>query len=169
MSVVTNQPLPIGRLEREKHIQMIFRVFQNRCRPSSECHCHSPEHKPHNTPADLESEEQLSERKMENIYMQPPGKLNRPWMEEHRPGGAAGSGFTTLLESVCKIHITARPELQGMKNMCICVLQCQQCWDLSVLKRWVFPLCRSTVCSQENLQHFHRRQKFRVVCGCGRY
>lgn len=100
---------------------MIFRVFQNRCRPSSECHCHSPEHKHPNTPADLESEKQLSEGKMENICMQPPGKLNRPRAEEHRPGGAAGPDFTSMLESVWKIHITARPELQGMKNMYLCV------------------------------------------------
>lgn len=121
MSVVTKQPLPIGRLEREKHIQMIFRVFQNRCGPSPECHCHSAEHKPHNTPAALESEEHLSEMNMKNIHMQPPGKLTRPWVEEHRPGSAAGSDFTSMLESVCKIQITARPELQGMKN---CVFVC---------------------------------------------
>uniref|UniRef100_A0A7N6BYX3 Phospholipid scramblase n=1 Tax=Anabas testudineus TaxID=64144 RepID=A0A7N6BYX3_ANATE len=93
MSVITNQPLPFGRLERERHIQTIFRAFQNRC--------HSPEHRLHQTPADWEPEEQV---------------------EEWRPGGPAGSDFRSMLETVSQIHVAARPELQGIKYMCICVL-----------------------------------------------
>lgn len=61
---------------------------------------------------------------MKNVYMQP-GKLNRPGVEEQRPGGAVGSDFTSTLETVSQIHITARPELQGMKNKCIFVLLCK--------------------------------------------
>uniref|UniRef100_A0A3Q1FTP6 Phospholipid scramblase n=2 Tax=Acanthochromis polyacanthus TaxID=80966 RepID=A0A3Q1FTP6_9TELE len=108
MSAVTSQPLPLGQLEREKHIQMIFRAFHNRCAPSCECH-----HKPN----DWESEEQLSgltpERKMENGYMQPPGKLRSPGVEEQKAEGATGSHFMSVLETLSQIHITARPELQG--------------------------------------------------------
>uniref|UniRef100_A0A7N6FFM5 Phospholipid scramblase n=1 Tax=Anabas testudineus TaxID=64144 RepID=A0A7N6FFM5_ANATE len=88
MSVITNQPLPFGRLERERHIQTIFRAFQNRC--------HSPEHRLHQTPADWEPEEQV---------------------EEWRPGGPAGSDFRSMLETVSQIHVAARPELQGIKYM----------------------------------------------------
>uniref|UniRef100_UPI0037E7236E phospholipid scramblase 1 n=1 Tax=Semicossyphus pulcher TaxID=241346 RepID=UPI0037E7236E len=110
MSAVTNQPLPFGGLEREKHIQMIFRAIQTRCGPSSEP---SPGPKPHQPPPDWD--EQLSDvapgRKVENIfYMQPPGKVNRPGLEEQQRGG---SHFMSVLETVSQIHITARPELQG--------------------------------------------------------
>ncbi|XP_069013309.1 phospholipid scramblase family member 5 isoform X2 [Embiotoca jacksoni] len=118
MSAVTNQPLPFGRLEREKHIQMIFRAFQNRCGPSCEGQTHSPGLRSHQTPPEWESEERLSdlapERKMENSYMQPQaGKLPRPGAEEQKVGNAAGSVFMSVLETVSQIHITARPELQG--------------------------------------------------------
>ncbi|XP_041660145.1 phospholipid scramblase 1 [Cheilinus undulatus] len=111
MSAVTNQPLPFSGLEREKHIQMIFRAFQNRCERSCQCHTHSPGPKPHPPPPAWD--EQLSGlnqgRKVENIFfIQPPGKV-----EEQRPGGAAGSNILSVLETVSHIHITARPELQG--------------------------------------------------------
>ncbi|XP_070829345.1 phospholipid scramblase 2 [Chaetodon trifascialis] len=76
MSTVTSQPPPFARLEREKHIQMIFRAFQNSCGPSCE----------HQTPPDCESDEQLS-----------------------------GSHFMSVLETVSQIHITARPQLQGLQ------------------------------------------------------
>ncbi|XP_036940291.1 phospholipid scramblase family member 5 [Acanthopagrus latus] len=101
MSAVTSQPLPFDRLEREKHIQVIFSAFQNRCGPSCQCH--------------QESDEQLSGltpgRETENMH--PPGKVKRPGVEEQWPGGAAGSHFMSVLETVSQIHVTARPELQG--------------------------------------------------------
>lgn len=129
MSAVTNQPLPFGRLEREKHIQMIFRAFQNHCGPSHECQTHSPGPKPHRTPPDWESDEQLSGRapvrKMENGYIQPLEKVNWQGMEEQNLGGAAGSDFTSVLETVSRIHISARPELQGKKKLvCKFVILC---------------------------------------------
>ncbi|XP_035526563.1 phospholipid scramblase family member 5 [Morone saxatilis] len=115
MSAVTSQPLPFDRLERERHIQMIFRAFQNRCGPSCECHAHSPGPKLHQTPPDWESDGQLSGlapgTKIKNL--QPPGKVSRPGVEEKWPGGAAGSHFMSALETVSQIQITARPELQG--------------------------------------------------------
>ncbi|XP_030258784.1 phospholipid scramblase family member 5 [Sparus aurata] len=101
MSAVTSQPLPFDRLEREKHIQMIFSAFQNRCGPSCQCH--------------RESDEQLSGltpgRKTE--HMHPPRKVKRPGVEEQWPGGVAGSHFMSVLETVSQLHVTARPELQG--------------------------------------------------------
>lgn len=118
MTAVTNQPLPFGRLERERHIQMIFRAFQNRCGPSCECHTHLTGPKPHQPPPDWESDEQASAlapgRKVENIFfIHPSGKVNRPRVEE-QPGDVVGSNLMSVLETVSQIHITARPELQGM-------------------------------------------------------
>lgn len=155
MSAVTSQPLPFDRLEREKHIQMIFSAFQNRCGPSCQCH--------------RESDEQLSGlapgRKTE--HMHPPRKVKRPGVEEQWPGGAAGSHFMSVLETVSQIHVTARPELQGeQEGLCICVFL----WGRFVwFKGMMLCHCRSTVCSQEDLQHHRRRQQVTVNCGCGRY
>ncbi|XP_068593591.1 phospholipid scramblase family member 5 isoform X2 [Cebidichthys violaceus] len=119
MSVVTNQPLPFGQLEREKHIQMIFRAFHNSCGPSCECHTQSLGPQNQQNPHAWESDEQLPglapdmERKLENGYTQPPGEGSGPGAEEQCHGGAAGPHFMSALETVSQIHITARPELQG--------------------------------------------------------
>ncbi|XP_044074754.1 phospholipid scramblase 2 isoform X2 [Siniperca chuatsi] len=51
--------------------------------------------------------------RVENGDMQPQGKANRPGVEQQWPGGAVGSHFMSVLETVNQIHITARPELQG--------------------------------------------------------
>uniref|UniRef100_A0A8C2X0I2 Phospholipid scramblase n=1 Tax=Cyclopterus lumpus TaxID=8103 RepID=A0A8C2X0I2_CYCLU len=114
MSAVTNQPLPFGQLEREKHIQMIFRAFHNSCGPSCECHTHSPGEKHQQKPPDWQPDEQLPGlapgRTMENGSTQPPGTVSSPGLEEQWP---AGSHFMSALETVSQIHITARPELQG--------------------------------------------------------
>lgn len=131
MSAVTSQPLPFDRLEREKHIQMIFSAFQNRCGPSCQCH--------------RESDEQLSGltpgRKTE--HMHPPRKVKRPGVEEQWPGGVAGSHFMSVLETVSQIHVTARPELQGEQEERVFVCFCEG--DLSDLKGWccvtVGPQC----------------------------
>lgn len=124
MSAVTNQPLPFDRLEREKHIQMIFRAFHNHCGPSCECLTHSSGLRPHPTPPAQESDQQQSrlapERKMENMQLL--GKVNRPEVQEQWPGGAGASNFMSMLETVSQIHITARPELQGeQKGLLVCI------------------------------------------------
>lgn len=130
MSAVTNQPLPFGRLKREKHIEMIFRAFQNRCEPSCECQTNSPGPKPEQTSPVWGSDDQLSglipERKMENSFMQPPEKdqASRPVMEEQNLGGGAGTDFMSVLETVGRIYISARPDLQGKEMLCICVFLC---------------------------------------------
>lgn len=120
MSAVTNQPVPVGQLEREKHIQMIFRAFRNRCEPSCEC-------QPHRELPDWESEDQLSDqtpqRGAEGLHVQTPGALRRLEVEEQTPEGAGGLDFTSVLERLGQIHITARPELQGQQEcssaMCV--------------------------------------------------
>lgn len=161
MSVVTNQPRPFGPLEREKHIQMIFRAFQNRCAPSFGCPSRSPEHRAQ------ESEKHFSglapERKPEKGHLQLPVKPNRAGVEELRPGAGTGSDFTSILETVSRFHVTARPELQG--KTCACVFQPEA--DVSLLV--TLHRCRSSVCSQEDLQHCCRRHQVTVSSGCGRY
>lgn len=112
MSAVTNQPLPFGQLEREKHIHMIFRAFHNRCGPSCECQTKSPLSKSHQTPPGLESEEQLSGQTAEKENGESV-KLNRPEKEEQKTGSAVRSHFMTVLETASEIQITAKPELQG--------------------------------------------------------
>lgn len=111
MSAVTNQPLPFGRLEREKHIEMIFRAFQNRCGASCECHVHSPRPKLHYAPSRWESHEELPDKKNES-------KLKRS-LEKKLPIDAQGMDFLSILDLVEQIHITATPELQG-KIGCRC-------------------------------------------------
>ncbi|XP_005476270.1 phospholipid scramblase 2 isoform X1 [Oreochromis niloticus] len=113
MSAVINQPLPFGRLEREKHIHMVFRAFHNRCGPSCECQTKSTPPKSHQTPPDLEFEEQLSGQTAENGLMQPPVIMNRSEKKWEKTGRAVRSCFMSVLETASEIHITAKPELQG--------------------------------------------------------
>ncbi|XP_029930906.1 phospholipid scramblase family member 5 [Myripristis murdjan] len=116
MSAVTNQPLPFGRLERENHIQMIFRAFRGQARPSCESQV-SPGPQPHPVHSDWASRERLSGlvlgNKMENGHVQAPGALRGPEVGEQRLGDAAGPDCMEMLDTVSQIHITARPELQG--------------------------------------------------------
>nr|XP_040026930.1 phospholipid scramblase 2 isoform X1 [Gasterosteus aculeatus aculeatus] len=107
MSVVTNQPLPFGQLEREKHIQMVFTAFHKSCVASCECrraNSLGPEHQ-QKAPR-CESDEQLlglaPERRVENVCT-----VSQPGVE------VQGSHFMSALETVSQMHVTARPELQG--------------------------------------------------------
>ncbi|KAM9323680.1 phospholipid scramblase family member 5 [Pholidichthys leucotaenia] len=119
MSAVTSQPPPFGHLEREKHIQMIFRAFHNRCGPSCECRSHLPGPKSHQISPDWEAKKQQQQsvlapvKKMEDDCMQLPVKWNKPGVEEQGHGGVVGSYLKSVLETASEIHITARPELQG--------------------------------------------------------
>ncbi|KAM9718698.1 phospholipid scramblase 2 [Menidia menidia] len=117
MSVVTHQPLPFGPPERERHIQMIFRAFKNRCEPSCECQAHSVRPKSLQEAPDRGSEGHLSELSpqsgAETSYGQSSVALKRPGLEEQNVGDEAKLDFMTILETVSQIHITARPELQG--------------------------------------------------------
>ena len=61
---------------------------------------------------------------MESGSTQPPEGRNRLGMEERSLGGAAGSDFMSVLETVSQIHVSARPELQGKK--CVCVSVCRK-------------------------------------------
>ncbi|XP_061878756.1 phospholipid scramblase 1 isoform X2 [Entelurus aequoreus] len=92
MSAVTNQPLPFGQLERERHIRMIFSAFQNKCGPTCQCPRHSPSPYQHL---------QLS-AKLQNM------RSDESWLD-----GAGGSNSLSVLDEVSDFHITARPQLQG--------------------------------------------------------
>lgn len=110
MSTVTSQPLPLGQLEREKHIQMIFRAFQKHHGPSCECRFYTPGPKSNQTLPGCQMSTLDPERKVDK---QLPEKLNKLGLEEPTIGGSAESDFMSMLETVSQIHITARPELQG--------------------------------------------------------
>lgn len=111
MSAVTSQPLPFDRMEREKHIQMIFRAFKNRCGPACECRIHSPTSKLCRA-LDWGADDLPSPASMRGTKnSQLPGSKRE--VENQRCGAAATSGFISVLETVEKIHITARSELQG--------------------------------------------------------
>lgn len=130
MSAVTSQPLPFGPLEREKHIQGIFRAFKNRCGPSCECQTHSDEAKSNQVPPDLESEGHKSDlsphRGIKDMCIQAPAM-------KHNLKDEAGLQFLSMLETVRQINVTVRPELRGeydkiyikhftdiVGNFCIC-------------------------------------------------
>lgn len=105
MSIVTNQPRPFGHLEREKHIEMIFRTFQNKSGASCECLVQSP--KPHNKTLCWESQEELSAIKNES-------KLSHVGLDK-KCAGDHGKDLS-ILDMVEQFHITARPELQGKQE-----------------------------------------------------
>lgn len=114
MSAVTSQPLPFDRLEREKHIQAIFfRAFKNRCGPTCQCQLPSPRLTSSNqTPhPDWESEARSS--------LAAPETTNGSQAEKRWP--AAGAHFLSMLQTVDKIEITARPEMQGEPEL-LCLL-----------------------------------------------
>uniref|UniRef100_A0A3B4AMP4 Phospholipid scramblase n=1 Tax=Periophthalmus magnuspinnatus TaxID=409849 RepID=A0A3B4AMP4_9GOBI len=101
MSAVTNQPHPFGHLEREKHIEMIFKTYQNRNGTSCECLVESV--KTHDKSTCWESHEELSENKNEPKKLRHVGK---------RPAGVRGIDLS-ILDLVEQFHVNARPELQG--------------------------------------------------------
>lgn len=113
MSTVTSQPVPFDRLEREKHIQAIFRAFKNRCGPTCQCQLPSPGlTSSHQTPPpDWEYEARSS--------LAPPGTTNGSQVETRWP--AAGTHFLSKLQTIDKFEITARPEVQGGSEI-LCLL-----------------------------------------------
>ncbi|KAM4728628.1 phospholipid scramblase family member 5 [Anableps anableps] len=117
MSAVTSQPPPFGPLEREKHIQGIFRAFKNRCGPSCECQTHSDEAKSHQVLPDLEPEKHSSDLSLhsgiQDICMQPSALKSLKVVENLND--EAGLQFLSALETVRQIQVTARPELQGLR------------------------------------------------------
>lgn len=116
MSAVTCQPPPFGPLEREKHIQGIFRAFKNRCGPSCECQTQVEDAKSHRVPPDLESEKHSSDLRphggIQDTRMQPPAPKTLEELEQDL-NDEAGLQFLSVLETVRQIHVTARPDLQG--------------------------------------------------------
>uniref|UniRef100_A0A1A8IX36 Phospholipid scramblase n=1 Tax=Nothobranchius kuhntae TaxID=321403 RepID=A0A1A8IX36_NOTKU len=117
MSAVTNQPHPFARLEREKHIQMIFRAFNNQCGPSCECQARSPGSKFHRVLPDSESKHQLSDltpqRELKDFHIPPPEAPKKLSMMEEKLEDGSELDSISALETVSQIHITAKPDLQG--------------------------------------------------------
>lgn len=154
MSAITGQPLPFDRLEREKHIQAIFRAFKDRYGPT--CQCQLPSHRLASSnqtpPPDWESEAQSS--------LAPRETTNGSQVEKRWP--ATGTRFLSTLQTAEKIEITARPEVQGEPEL-LCLFT-----DFYSLKGEICH-CRTTVCSPEDLQHCDRRKQTTVICGCRRY
>lgn len=163
MSAVTSQPLPFDRMEREKHIQMLFRAFKNRCGPACECCSHSTTSKLRRA-LDWGADDLPSPASMRGTE-NPQSPASKREVGDQGCGAAATSCFMSVLETVEKIHITARSELQGEservlvfsggdKFICVTV----RCYR-----------CRPAVCPQEDLQHRHRRHQLTVSRRRGRY
>ncbi|XP_014840269.1 PREDICTED: phospholipid scramblase family member 5-like isoform X2 [Poecilia mexicana] len=117
MSAVTSQPPPFGPLEREKHIQGVFRAFKNRCGPSCECQTQVEDVKSHQVAPDLESEKHSSDLRphgggIQDVCMQPPAPKTPEEMEQDLDD-EAGLQFLSALDTVRRIHVTARPDLRG--------------------------------------------------------
>lgn len=103
MSTVTDQPVPFV-LEREKHIEMLFRAFHRTCRPSTE-----PQDLVHVQTKGLLSEDcsptsQAAIIEKENVVKE------EQWITETLPVGLAP------LQTVSQLQITSIPELQGIRN-----------------------------------------------------
>ncbi|XP_029970026.1 phospholipid scramblase 1 [Salarias fasciatus] len=95
MTAVSSQPLSFGGLEREKHIQMVFKAFQKRCGPSCEFQAPSAAATSCLRPADGALEELQA----------------AAGLQEQSPPAAAP--FLSELEPVSRIQIFAKPDLQG--------------------------------------------------------
>ncbi|XP_015242220.1 PREDICTED: phospholipid scramblase family member 5-like [Cyprinodon variegatus] len=114
MSAVTSQPLPYGPLEREKHIQGIFRAFKNRCGPSCECQNPSAGAKACQVLPDREAEGHSSDLspQLRNMCTQLPVPETFEVMKQNLKD-EAGLQFLSALETVKQIDVTVRPELLG--------------------------------------------------------
>uniref|UniRef100_A0A3B1K891 Phospholipid scramblase n=1 Tax=Astyanax mexicanus TaxID=7994 RepID=A0A3B1K891_ASTMX len=113
MSTVSAQPLPFG-LEREKHIEMLFRAFSRRWRPStSPQELTTPPTYRYGPFPDPPAPTSLSAGSSEGGRVRVSGaELNsvekaEQWVTAGLPAGLA------VLRSVSQLHITAVPELQG--------------------------------------------------------
>ncbi|KAI1882972.1 hypothetical protein AGOR_G00240390 [Albula goreensis] len=122
MSAVTVQPLPFGCLEREKHIENLFRAFQNRRRVSTD---HGASGFTHPVVGEVLPQLQGPEAAVT-------GPRQEREEESHMGFGRREVGLVTdrqgegslhvsrggpeglaLLENISKLCITAKPELQG--------------------------------------------------------
>ncbi|XP_028328245.1 phospholipid scramblase family member 5 [Gouania willdenowi] len=115
MSAVTNQPLPIGQLEREKHIEMIFRTFQSSCGPSCISRAHLPKPgvslEPHEYRPNVELPGlNAGNKRKEYLQQKAHEMMSRAQREEQ---DFRDADFLSELEMVSQVHITARPQLQG--------------------------------------------------------
>ncbi|KAF5904500.1 phospholipid scramblase family member 5-like, partial [Clarias magur] len=101
MSTITTQPLAYG-LEREKHIEMLFRAFHRRWRSSTDPQELTPAPAPAQVPlyGDLSATFQSAGLEANN-------HKGEQWITETLPAGLAA------LRTVSQMHITSIPELRG--------------------------------------------------------
>ena len=123
MSAVTKQPLPCGRLEREKHIETFFRAFHHRSRPPHDPQG-SPGAGPRREPPGWEAEEGLSGLGPGRPWGNGIGLQQRSGQSEEDEDGLQMDSMAAL-ESASQLHVTARPDLQGKyMSVCVCVCLC---------------------------------------------
>ncbi|XP_053083512.1 phospholipid scramblase 3 isoform X1 [Pangasianodon hypophthalmus] len=101
MSTITAQPLPYG-LEREKHIEMLFRAFHQRWRSSTDPQDLATTPAPTQGPVSGDLSPTFQAASLETNRHK-----GEQWVTETLPAGLAA------LRTVSQIHITAVPELQG--------------------------------------------------------
>lgn len=107
MSTVTVQPLPFGRLERERHIEALFHAFHKVPGPSLDCRDSAVF--PGLQGVDSGHEEgEVMEKEAE-------GGVGSGGDGNQRRHGYGAEGLT-LLNNISQLHITARPELQGQRS-----------------------------------------------------
>ncbi|XP_048861049.1 phospholipid scramblase family member 5 [Brienomyrus brachyistius] len=104
MSAVTVQPLPFGRLERERHIEALFHAFRKTPGPSSDRRDSAVFPGLQGAGPGREEGEVMEKEAKDGVG--PCGNGNR------RRHGYGAEGLT-LLNNISQIRITARPELQG--------------------------------------------------------
>ncbi|KAG5847547.1 phospholipid scramblase family member 5 [Anguilla anguilla] len=120
MSAVTVQPLPFGRLEREKHIETLFRAFQRRLRWSADPEVPMASHSlggpvsPQLPSPDVPG---LRQEREEEGHMDIGRGAVGVEMDirtdgNHHTGTEKAEGLA-LLDSINQLRITAKPELQG--------------------------------------------------------
>ncbi|CAL8345450.1 unnamed protein product [Merluccius merluccius] len=116
MSAVTNQPLPYGHLEREKHIETFFMALHGRSRPVRNPQG-SPRARPRQEPPDRVAEDALSGL---GLSENGNGLQQRNSLREDDEDGLQLDSMAAL-ESASQLHVTARPDLQGKYKRPQCV------------------------------------------------
>ncbi|XP_028832598.1 phospholipid scramblase family member 5 [Denticeps clupeoides] len=115
---VTSQPLPFGRLEREKHIEMLFRAFHRQCGAAADLQVSGVSQARADDPGSENQGVVLCQDQIENGHSEPRDGASEMQVESRFETGSCwlgsgGPGGLELLSTVSQLRITAKPELQG--------------------------------------------------------
>ncbi|KAJ8274605.1 hypothetical protein COCON_G00092300 [Conger conger] len=119
MSAVTVQPLPFGRLEREKHIETLFRAFQRRIRRSTDPGVSMASHSlggpvsPQLHSAEVPGLRQEREEDGQMDFGRGAVGVEMDLRTDGNHTGTEKAEGLGLLDSINQLRITAKPELQG--------------------------------------------------------